>query len=56
MEGFEKSPYYLDIILRRILLRVFAEEWLWPKQLAELFKTTLDLQPLNINVDSCQFV
>ena len=27
MEGFETSPYYLDIILRRILLRVFAEEW-----------------------------
>ena len=35
--GLDESPYYLDVVLRRLLLRVFAEGWLPSAHLATVF-------------------
>jgi hypothetical protein len=35
--GLVESPYYLDVVLRRLLLRVFAEGWLPSAHLATVF-------------------
>jgi hypothetical protein len=33
----ELCPFFLDVVLRRILLRVFAVVWLKPKHVQKIF-------------------
>ncbi len=35
--GLVESPYYLDVVLRRLLLRVFAEGWLSGDDIEQIF-------------------
>ena len=35
--GLDESPYYLDVVLRRLLLRVFAEGWLSGDHIERIF-------------------
>lgn len=35
--GLDESPYYLDVVLRRLLLRVFAEGWLSGEHIEQIF-------------------
>ena len=35
--GLNESPYYLDVVLRRLLLRVFAEGWLSGDHIERIF-------------------
>jgi hypothetical protein len=47
--GLAKVPFYPDVMLRRLLLRLFAEGWLAGQHLAGLFRKSLRLEEISLN-------
>jgi hypothetical protein len=44
-------PFYPDVVLRRLLLRCFAEGWLSPQHMSGLFKLSLTLSSIDPQPD-----
>ena len=50
--GLDESPYYLDVVMRRLLLRVFAVGWLHEDLLRSVFTLELDAKTLIVDFQS----
>jgi hypothetical protein len=44
--GIARVPFYPDVMLRRLLVRAFAENWLPADRLLAIFRQSLDLTPM----------